>query len=103
MLAFRRPVSLGMAPNLMNLWGFGAMDGPKPYKFIWFGAMDGPKPYEFMWFGAMEGPQPYEFMGFGAIPSYFLNPGESGQARKPGMIGSRCTWVPGFSQMSVPG
>ncbi len=31
---------------------FGAIDGPKPYKFIRFGAIDGPKPYKFIGFGA---------------------------------------------------
>ena len=50
-----------MAPN--PIW-FGAMDGPKPYKFIRFGAMDVTKPYKFIRFGAMDVTKPYKFIGF---------------------------------------
>ncbi len=34
-----------MVPNPINSYGFVAMDGTKPYKFIGFGAMDVTKPY----------------------------------------------------------
>ena len=43
-----------MLPNLMNLYGFGAMDATKPYKFIGFGAMGASKPYKFIGFVAMD-------------------------------------------------
>ncbi len=47
--------------------GFGAMDGPKPYRFIGFGAMDGPRPYKLIGFGAIDVTKPYKF-------NYIWNP-----------------------------
>ncbi len=40
-----------------QVYGFGAMDVTKPYKFIGFGAMDVTKPYKFIGFGAMDAPR----------------------------------------------
>ncbi len=49
------------------IWGFGAMDATKPYKFIGLGAMDVTKPNKFIGFGAMDATKPYKSLGFGAV------------------------------------